>query len=278
MSKRQKIVIATFILLAGIIFSRAGMGVLALQWRWRVPLYAIVALLTTLWALKDEDFSGVEWLTLPILPVMFAVANLLLFPLLPAGFDNIFSVAVSSDTSSLLSLGVQLGFLAVFVVGYYASTLSANIYNIAAIRNIQLLRVAHSVGFLATVATALLFYIVLFSFHLTGLGNFWLVMFVSFPLIFQALWSVKLETRIGERVVISTLAATVILGEIAWILSFYPVGISLTALFLTAIFYEMVGIIQYYFDERLNTRIAYEFVIVAVAVFLITVLSAQWGT
>jgi len=195
MSKRQKIVVATFVLLAGIVFSRAGMGTF-LQWRFRVPVFALVTILSTLWALKDEDFSGVEWLTLPILPSMFAIASLLVFPLLPAGFDNIFSLAVSSDTSQLLSAGVRLFFLAVFVVGYYASILSANIFNIAAIRNIQLLRVAHSIGFLVTVVTALLFYLVLFSLHLSGFLNFFLVMLVSGPLIFQAIWSTKLEAKI----------------------------------------------------------------------------------
>lgn len=276
MSKRQKIVIATFTLLAGIVLSRVGIGEF-LQWRFRVVLFSLIAAATTVWALRDEDFSGIEWLTLPILPVMFAVSGLLTFPLLPAGFDNLFSVPISADTSTLLSLIVRIGFLTVFVVGYYASALSANIFNIAAIRDIQLRRVAHSIGFLTTVATALLFYLVIFSFHLTGLGNFLGIMIISFPLTFQALWTVKLERKIGERVIIFAAGATIILGEIAWVLSFYPISISVMALFLTAIFYEMVGIIQYYFDERLNKRIANEFILVAVAVFLIAIFSAQWG-
>ena len=58
MSKRQKIVIATFVLLAGIIFSRTGIGQF-LQWRFRVVLFAVGAVLATLWALRDEDFSWV---------------------------------------------------------------------------------------------------------------------------------------------------------------------------------------------------------------------------
>jgi hypothetical protein len=276
MSKRQKIVIATFVLLAGIIFSRVGIGQF-LQWRFRVALFAVFGILATLWALRDEDFSGIEWLTLPILPTMFAIASLLTFPLLPAGFDNIFSIPISADTSTLLSLVLRIVFLVIFVTGYYASILSANIFNIAAIRDIQLRRVAHSIGFLSSVATALLFYMVIFSFHLNGLGNFLGIMAVSFPLIFQALWSVKLENKIGERVVVFAAGLTIILGEIAWVLSFFPINISVMALFLTAIFYEMVGIIQYYFDERLSKKIANEFIIVAVAVFLIAIFSAQWG-
>ena len=276
MSKRQKFVIATLILLAGIVLSRAGLGQF-LQWRFRVVLYALISLAATVWALRDEDFSGVEWLTLPILPAMFALSCVLVFPLLPSGFDTFFTRQVSADTSTLLSTAVKLLFLGAFTVGYYASVLTANIYNVAAIRTIQLLRVAHSIGFLVTVAAALLFYIVLFSFHLSGFLNFVLVMLFSGPLIFQAVWSTTLEEKVGERTRNYSLIATVILGEVAWVLSFWPVGISIMALFLTAIFYEMVGIIQYHFDERLNSKIANEFVFVAVFVLLITIFSAQWG-
>lgn len=277
MSKRKKFVVATFILLAGIILSRAGLGQF-LQWRFRVVIYSIISVLATLWALRDEDFSGVEWLTLPILPASFAISSVLVFPLLPAGFDTILTLPVTTDTSTLLSTGVKLVFLALFVVGYYASVLTVNIYNVAAIRTIQLLRVAHSIGFLVTVASALLFYIVLFSFHLTGFLNFFLVMLFSGPLIFQAVWSTTLEEKVGERTRNYSLIATIVLGEMAWALSFWPIGISIVALFLTAIFYEMVGIIQYHVDERLNRRVANEFVFVVLFVFLITIFTAQWGS
>lgn len=276
MSKRQKIIIATFILLVEIILSRVGLGQF-IQWRFRVAGFILSAFAVTIWALKDEDFAGIEWLTLPILPAMFAIAALLVFPLLPPSFDLILSIQVTADTSLILASALKLVFLASFIIGYYASVLTANIYNVAAIRNIQLLRVAHSIGFLMTVGTALLFYIVLFSLHLSGFYNFLLVVLISGPLAFQAVWSISLEQKIGERTRIYALITTAILGEVAWVLSFWPVGISIIALFLTAIFYEMVGIIQFHFDERLNFRVANEFVLVVVAVFLITILTAAWG-
>ena len=276
MTKRQKFVVATFVLLAGIIFSRVGLGQF-IQWRFRVVGYTLISILMTLWALKDEDFFGVEWLTLPILPVMFSLAALLVYPLLPTGFDSVLSYSITTDTSLILAMAVKIIYLACFVVGYYASILTANIYNIAAIRNIQLLRVAHSVGFLLTIATALFYFIVIFSLHQSGLTNFILVILAGGPLAFQAIWSVSLEERIGERTRNYSLITTIILGEVAWILSFWPVGISIIALFLTSIFYEMVGIIQYHFDERLTNKVAYEFILVAFAVFVITIFTAQWG-
>ena len=74
------------------------------------------------------------------------------------------------------------------------------------------------------------------------------------------------------------LLSAVVLGQIAWALSFWPVGVSIFALFLTAIFYELVGIIQYHFGERLSPKIANEFVLVAVVMFLVMVLTTKWGT
>ena len=276
MSKRQKFIIAALILIIGMVLSRMGLGQF-LQWRFRIIFFFIMAVGVSVWALKDEDFSGIEWLTLPILPVMLALGAALVFPLLPSGFDTFLTFTVSADTSWLLAFLIKLIFLAAFAVGYYASILTANIYNIAAIRNIQLLRVAHSVGFLLTVATVLLFYIVIFSLHLTSFFNFGLIFAVSLPLAFQALWSVNLEKAITKSTRNFSFVVAIVLGEVAWMLSFWPIGISIMALFLTAIFYEMVGIVQYYFNQRLNVKVVNEFITVAIVVFLITLLTAQWG-
>lgn len=276
MSKRQKFVIATFVLLAGIILSRVALGQF-LQWRFRLIIYAAISLLVTVWAIRDEDFSGVEWLTLPILPTMFSLGSVLVFPLLPPSFDSFLSWPISPDSSLLLVTALKILFLAAFIVGYYATVLTANIYNVAAIRNIQLLRVAHSIGFLVTVVTALLFYMVLFSFHLSGFYNFILVFALSAPLVLQALWSVNLFSSIDIRTRNYSLFGAVVLGEAAWALSFWPIGISIIALFLTAIFYEMVGIMQYHFSERLNKRVVNEFIFVVIAIFFITLFTAQWG-
>ncbi|MCL4390567.1 MAG: hypothetical protein M1484_03455 [Patescibacteria group bacterium] len=269
MSKRQKFVIATLVLLAGIIVSRAGLGSF-LQWRFRVVIFAAASLVASILALHDQDFNGIEWLTLPILPAMFSLGSLLVLPLLP-------TIIGSGDSGQLLAMALRLAFLGVFVVGYYAALLTANIYNIAAIRTIQLLRVAHSIGFLVTVAAGLLLFIVVSSLHLPSFYNFLLVFIISLPLSFQAIWSVNLEERISGQVRNYSLAAAVILGEIAWILSFWPVTVSIFALFLTGIFYELVGIIQFEIGEKLNQRIANEFIIVAIILFLLTLITTQWG-
>lgn len=275
-SKRQKFVLATIILLVGIILIRVAPGVF-LAWRSRVIGYTLLSVLTSIWALYDQDFSGIEWLTLPILPAFLAIGSALVYPLLPDRLESLLWLNLSPDTSLLFGLLVRMIFFLVFIITYYAALLTSNIFNVAAVRSIQLLRVAHSIGFLLTVANALFFYIVISSLHLPSMLIFIAVFAISLPLSFQAIWNVNLEPKIGENVRNYSLLVGLVLGEIAWALSFWPVTVSIFALFLTAIFYELVGIIQYQLGERLNPRIANEFIIVAVVVFLLTLFVTQWG-
>lgn len=276
MSKRQKFIVATFLLLVGIILGRLAPGQF-LQWRFRVVIFSVASVLATIWALRDEDFSGIEWLSLPILPALFAISAVLVFPLLPSGFDLVLSSAVTSDASQLLGLLVRLAYLLIFVVGYYAALLTANIYNVAGIRTIQLLRVAHSIGFLVTVTTGLFWFIVIEALHLASFFNFLLVFIISLPLAFQAIWSVNLEKKVGGETKRFSFLTAMVLGEVAWVLSFWPIGVSITALFLTAILYELIGIIQYHLGERLNPKIANEFILVAVVMFFVVVFTTRWG-
>ncbi|KKU91878.1 MAG: hypothetical protein UY21_C0009G0069 [Microgenomates group bacterium GW2011_GWA1_48_10] len=276
LSKRQKFIAATILLLAGIVLIRLGIfeGV---SWRLRVAGFALFSLPVTLISLWDEDLSGVEVFILPILPICVAVGSVLVYPLLPVRLDSFLIFNVSSDTSLLLSILMKLVFLAIFVVGYYASLLTSNIYNVAAVRGIQLLRVAQSIGFLLAVASALMFYLVIASFHLSNLVNLITVFGVSLLLAFYTIWSVGLQSRVSARVVGFSLVTALILGQIAWALSFWPVSVSIFALFLTAIFYEAVGIIQYHLNERLNRRVVNEFVMVAAVIIFLIGLTATWG-
>lgn len=275
-SKRQKFAAATIFLLLAIVAIRVdAFGFLS--WRIRAGIFSIFAIVFSTVSLHDEDFKGLEWIMLPILPAFFAISCSLLFPLLPQSVDSVLGLNISPDSSLILSLFVKLVFLAVFIVGYYASLLTSNILNVAAVRSIQLLRVAHSIGFLVTVTSALFFYIVIASFHQSSFVNFAAIFFVTFPLSLQAIWSVNLETKIGEQIRSFSLLIALVLAEIAWVMSFWPVGVSIFALFLAAVFYELVGIVQYHLGEKLSPRIANEFIIVAVAVFLLTIITTVWG-
>ena len=164
-----------------------------MQWRFRIVVYGITCFLVSLWALRDEDLGGVEWITLPILPSFFSLGAALTYPLLPARLDYFFIWPVSAESGYLLGLFTKLLFIGLFVIGYYATLLTSNIYNVAAVKSIQLLRVAHSIGFLMTVAAGLFLYLVIASLHLPHYLNAVAIFIVSFPLALQAFWSSTLS-------------------------------------------------------------------------------------
>lgn len=268
--------VATVILLLEMIFIRFGLGQFV-QWRFRIMFYGVTCFLVSLWALHDEDFGGVEWITLPILPTLYSMGAALVYPLLPQHLESFFFWNTSVETGYLLGMLIKAVFIVIFVIGYYATLLTSNIYNVAAVKSIQLLRVAHSIGFLMTVGASLFLFLVVSSIHMTHYLNALIVFGVSFFLALQAVWSVKLERKITKETLLFALAIAFFLSQVAWVLSFWPVGVSVFSLFLTAIFYELIGITQYHLGEKLNARIANEFIIVAVAVFLLTVLTTVWG-
>src|SRR3989344_980673 len=131
----------------------------------------------------SEDFKGIGWLTVLVLPVLYPVSVALFYFLLP---DRLLS---------------RMMIMTIFGIGMYALLLTENIFNVAAIRTIQLLRAAHAVGFLLTLMVAFFLWDTIFSFRLYGWWNAILVLVSSFPLILQALWSVNLEEKLTAEVV-----------------------------------------------------------------------------
>ncbi len=273
MSKRQKFVIATLILTLGIVLIRYPM----FQWRYRVLVYLVIDWALSLWALHDRDFGGVEWVTLLILPTMFSLGGALVFPLLPRSFDSFLIWNISPDSGLLLGLGIRMAFLLLFAVGYYAVLLTRNIYNVAAIRTIQLLRAAHSVGFMMVLLTALSLFLVTASFHLSSFWNFCFIFIISLPLALSALWSINLEEGINRQLRLMTVFMALAVAEVGWIMSFWPVSVSLYALVLTTVFYTLVGMGQYYLSERLFGNTSREFVAVLVIIFILMIFTTSWS-
>ena len=267
MSKRRKFIVATILVAVAILAIRFPF----LQWRFRVPIFAVFSTLVSLWALKDEDFSGIEWITLLTLPAMFSLAGALVFPLLPGSFINFFLWEVTAATGLVLSFVIKLVFLALFMVGYYASLLTSNIYNVAGIRTIQLLRAAHAIGFILKLFCALSLYLVVISMHLNGWMNMGLVFIISVPLIILSLLTINLSERLEKRVVVYGVFLSFALSQVGWVLSYLPLSLSLYALTICALFYLEVGTAQLYFEEKLSLRSGREFLIffIFIIVFLL---------
>lgn len=254
MSKRQKFIISSIVL---------SLGLMAIQWidvdyRY-VAIFGffLVTYLVSTWCLF-EDLKGVEWITILTLPSFFSASVGLFYFLLP-----------DSQLSRIIIVGL-------FALGLYALFLTENIYSVAAIRTIQLVRAAHAVGFLLSVVTLVLFYNSFFSYKLPFWINGLAVAAVTFPIMIQGLWSMKVEKYISGEIAAMSLGLALLVGELAVVLSFLPVTVWIAALFLSTFVYTAMGILQQVLNDRLFQRTLYEYLSVGVFVLLATLVVIPW--
>lgn len=254
LSKRQQFVSITAILTIGLVFSQ----LVPVELRYPMVLFlAGAAYALAAFGLRD-DLSGIEWLTLLVLPMAYTAAIALFYFLLPVRWLTRIPIA------------------ALYAVGMYALLLTENIYNVAASRTIALLRAAHSVGFLLTLVTYFLLLQTILSFRFHAPINALATGIVSFFLIFQFLWAIELESQVSQRLMHLSVLLSVVFAQLAWAFSFWPVSFVLQALFITTCFYSIVGMAQQYLVERLYKKNVIEFATVTVLVFIIVFLATHW--
>lgn len=254
MTKRMKLVIVAVVLSLGLL----GIQSIDVDARYQaIGLLAGVAYGLSAWALFD-DLKKMEWLTVLILPVLYPVAVALFYFLLPV---------------RILS---RVMILSIFGIGMYALLLTENIFSVAAIRTIQLLRAAHAVGFLLTLLVAFFLWDTLFSFRLAPWWNALGVGITSLPLVLQGLWSVNLEEKISREVVNNSLGLSWGLASLALMISFWPVTITIASLFLVTGLYVGLGLIQNRISGRLFKKTITEYLWVSGLVVGLTFLLARW--
>jgi hypothetical protein len=163
-----------------------------------------------------------------------------------------------------------------YAIGIYALLLTENIYNVAANRTIALLRAAHTVGFLLTLVTFFLFLQTVFAWRSFAWTNSLGAVIIAYLLSLQTLWAMTLETNLSRKVQHLSLVISVAVGEMAWVLSFWPVNMTIQALFLTTCFYGMVGMAQQFLQEKLYKKTIIEFISVIGLVFVILLFTTHW--
>ena len=222
-----------------------------------VFLLACVTYISAAFALR-EDLGGIEWVTLLIPPMLYSAAVALFYFLLPARWLTRIPVA------------------ALYAIGLYAFLLTENIYNVAANRTIALLRAARSVGFLLTICTFYLLMLTVMSFRAYPLGTTLVITIVSFLHIFPSLWAMELTGKASTRVILLSVSLSIFLGELSWILSFWPMPTAMIALLMSSVFYSTVGIGQEYLANKLYKKTIIEFFIVCIFVFIAALFTTRW--
>jgi len=255
LEKRERFAIQTIILTGGVLITQVIFSDLKF---YMVLFLSLISYILTWWSLK-EDIEGNEIYLLFILPVLFTASLSLFYFLLPPRWI------------------IRLTTTAMFAVGTYAILLVENIYNVASLRSIQLLRAAQSVGLLITLIIVFLSANIIYSLRLPFWANFLLLTLISFFLALQSLWTINLDKKLGNELIMFSLIVAVGIGEMSMALSFWPITTPSFSLLISASFYTVVGIIQQYLAEKLFSNVIREYIIVFIFTFLLTLVITRWG-
>lgn len=246
MNKRKRFVLVSLLLALGL----AGTQLVQVSQRYEaIAVLTLVAIALSVWALFS-DLQAIGWLTVLTLPAMYPASVALFYFLLPA---------------NLVARGVLL---VLFAFGMYALLLTENIYSVASIRTIQLVRAAHAVGFLLTILTSIFLTGTIYSlrlpFWVNGIG----VVLILFPLLLQGCWSVILSAELNFPVIRRSLVLAIVGGGIAVVSSFLPMNPIVAALLVSGYLYVVLGLSQQEFQERLFKKTVQEYLAVGIIVLL----------
>ena len=205
------------------------------------------------------ELHGIKYFLLLLKPVYFVVGASLFYFLLPGRWLT------------------RLPFAFLFGISVYLLMLTANIYNIAAIRTIALHRAARAVGMLFVLVCAFFLINVLLSLHLPFWIEVPLILSIVGPLYLVQMWSNELEEYISGKLFSYTLVFTLVTVQMATVFSFWPLAPINGALILITVMYVLLGLGQFAFNEQLKPRIVWEYTSVAIFVAIIAVITTRWG-
>jgi len=255
MSKRKRFIITSFALSLGLIIVQLLIGQVRIYGIFSLGIVSVVFFLWSLWEGLGKNMTLVTL----ILPFFYTIGVGLFWFLLP------------------VSIYTRIPIILIYGIGIYSLCLTLNIYTVAAIRTIALLRAARGVGFLLTLTTFFLVYDAILSLHVSVLLNSILIIVTSVPLYFQGYWSITLEKEFPKDIFLLSIISSLVIGEIAAGLYFWPVTVIVGSLFLTVAVYILLGLGQAKLDSRLFVQTVREYLTVGAVVFIGMFLSTRWG-
>jgi hypothetical protein len=253
-SKRQKFIVSVIALSLGLFSSEYILGKSA------ISLVFVLSILTSIFlyiGLRDdlkENFN----LQVFILPFFYSLAVGLFYLLVPA------------------RLITRVGMTSLYAMGLYSLFLSQNIFTVSSIRTIALLSGARTVSLVLTLLSYFFLSNVVFSFHINVFITLFLIFIYTFLIVLQAIWTYTLEKNpLAE--IFWTLSLTICLSEVALFLWFRLSSPTVLALFLSAIFYVLIGLTHAWFEKRLFRGVILEYFWVTVVSFIFLVLFTNFG-
>lgn len=252
-NKRQRFVTGVILLSLGLFVSEFFLGKSGIFMIFLISFMAGLFLFFALYEDLKENFYPQVF----ILPFLYSLAFGLFYLLVPA------------------RLLTRIAMTSLYGIGLYSLFLSTNIFTVSSIRTIALLSSARTVFF----AIALLSYFflanVVFSLHANLLITDVLVLVFTFPIVLASIWIYTLEKSLKANL-IWTASLTGLILEASTILWFWPSTPTLIALFLTGVFYTVVGLSQAWFEKRLFRGVIFEYFWVAIVTFTVLLFFTAW--
>jgi hypothetical protein len=254
LSKRERLIVSIVLLSLGLFITEYFLG--------KSALYTILGLsvITDIFLFLSlrEDLKDNFWPQIFILPFFYSLAFGLFYFLAPA------------------RLLTRIAMTSLYALGLYSLFLSENIFTVSAVRTIALLSSARTVVFTLTLLSYFFLANVIFTFHINVILTLLLIFGFSFPLVLNCIWIYSLERKLFANV-LWVFSLALCLFEVAVLLWFWPSSPTVIALFLTGIFYSIVGLSQAWFEKRLFKSVIVEYVWVALVVFIVLALFTTWG-
>jgi hypothetical protein len=254
LNKRERLIVSVVLLSLGLFITEYFLGKSALYTILGLSVVTDVFLFISL----REDLKDNFWPQIFILPFFYSLAFGLFYFLVPA------------------RLLTRIAMTSLYALGLYSLFLSENIFTVSAVRTIALLSSARTVVFTLTLLSYFFLANVIFTFHINGILTLLFIFGFSFPLVLNSIWIYSLERKLFANA-LWVFSLALCLFEVAILLWFWPSLPTVIALFLTGIFYSIVGLSQAWFEKRLFKSVIVEYVWVALVVFIVLALFTTWG-
>nr|MBI5455896.1 hypothetical protein [Candidatus Levybacteria bacterium] len=252
-SKRQKFILSVISLSLGLFIAEHFLGKSGLYIVFALSIFSAVFLYMTLKKDLEDNFTPQVF----ILPFLYSLSVGLFYLLVPA------------------RLITRIAMTSFYALGLYSLYLSQNIFVVSSIRTIQLLASARTVSLVLTLLSYFFISNVVFSFHINVFVTFALVFTYTFIIVLQAIWVHTLEKNPFAQI-FWVLSLTLCLSEIALFLWFGPSFPTVSALFLTAILYVLIGLSHAWFDKRLFRSVILEYFWITVISFIFLITFTNW--
>ncbi len=254
LAKRQRFIVGVLFLSIGLFLTEhfLGKGGLSL-----IVVLAAITDLFVLWALR-QDLKGQFSPQVFILPFLYTLAFGLFYISLPP------------------RLIVQLLLTVLYAIGLYSAFLSENIFTVSGIRTIALLSSARTVSFVLSIFIYAFFTNTVFSSQLPFFIMLPIIFIYSFLLVVHSLWTQTLEKSLTTGMKWAGVLS-LCLVQISFLLWFWPSKPIVVALFLTDIFYTVVGLSHLWLEKRLFRGVLLEYMWFAASVFVVLILFTSWS-